>query len=99
LGLERAECRSQPSSALSARVPIDQAAELGHCAAGVLELMLVQVHQCKSDADVILCCERMRAETVELDRGALRFLEGPRQQLRSAVVASTLSAGLRARSA
>lgn len=65
-------------------MPIDESPELRHCAPGIIEPVLVKIHQGKPHPNVVSGRERMSAQTVELDRGALRLGERPGKEPRAA---------------
>ena len=65
-------------------MPVDQSPELRHCASRIAEPVLVQVHQGKPNPNVVSRRERMSAQTIELDCGALRLGERPGKEPRAA---------------
>ena len=65
-------------------MPVDQSPELRHGASRVVEPVLVKIHQRKPNPNVVSGRERMRAQTIELDCGALRLGEWPTEEPRAA---------------
>jgi len=102
LRLELAERRSEPASAASRGIAIDESPQLGHGTARIVQVILVKIDEGESHSEVVTARERRRAQTVELNRSGLRLAERAGEQRRTpersldtiSVVSSPFGVGL-----
>ena len=100
LRLETCECYSKSASTLRRGIAVDESPELSHGPTRVLEIALVQLHQCQADSKIVawlqgMCCSQI----VELDGSRSDWFRGPARSAARRSMASTRSDLLRARSA
>ena len=67
LSLELAERGAKSASASSRWVTVDESAQLAHGPAWIVEVVLVEVHQRKSHAELVSTGERVCPQPIELD--------------------------------
>ena len=80
LSLELAKCGAEAPSTPRCWIAVNEAAELAHGPAWIVEVMLVEIYQGQSNAELVSTGERVGPQSIELDGRAARVLKGAGEQ-------------------